>query len=367
MATISLCMIVKDEEKVLARCLDSVKAAMDEIIIVDTGSTDNTKEIAARYTDLVYDFAWVDDFSAARNASFARARMEFAMWLDADDVLLSEDLDDLLQLKTQLDDLEADVVMLPYHTGVDETGAPLCRFFRERIIRTSIPFSWKGRVHEAIQHQGRSIRLEKPAVTHRSIKTVYMDRNLRIYQAQAAGGEPFTPRDSFYYGRELYYHKHYQQAIKVLEDFLRSGRGWVENNVEACKILSYCYEGLGDTMGAFGALTASFFFTPPRAEICCELGRLFIKLKRYQNAIFWYELALTCKPADREGAFMNQDCYGYLPCIQLCVCYDALGDHITAEAYNRKAGIYKPNAAAYQYNLAYFAKMAQHQENSPCI
>lgn len=366
MATISLCMIVKNEEKVLARCLDSVKPAVDEIVILDTGSTDATKDVAARYTDRIYDFPWVDDFSAARNASFAKASMTFTMWLDADDVLLPEDLEALIQLKSQLDTLDADVIMLPYHTGVDETGAPSCRFFRERLLRTGIPLTWKGRVHEAIQHQGRSLRLEKPAITHRSIKTVYTDRNLRIYQAQAAAGEPFSPRDSFYYGRELYYHKRYQEAIKVLEDFLRSGRGWVENNVEACKILSYCYEGLEDDMGAFGALTSSFFFTPPRAELCCELGRLFMKLRLYPNAIFWYELALTCSPADREGAFMNRDCYGYLPCIQLCVCYDALGDHKTAEAYNRRAGGYK-STAAYQHNLAYFAALAQHQEAPPRI
>ena len=366
MATISLCMIVRNEEAVLARCLDSVKAAVDEIVIVDTGSTDATKEIAARYTGRIYDFAWIDDFSAARNASFAKARMEFTMWLDADDVLLPQDLEELLRLKARLDTLDADMVMLPYHTGVDETGAPLCRFFRERIVRTCIPFAWKGRVHEAIQHQGRSVRLEKPAVTHRSIKTVYPERNLKIYQAQAAAGEPFSPRDSFYYGRELYYHKHYQEAVRVLEDFLRSGRGWVENNVEACKILSYCYDGLEDDMGVFGALTASFFFAPPRAEACCELGRLFSKLGRYQNAIFWYELALSCTPADQEGAFTNQDCYGYLPCIQLCVCYDALGDHATAEAYNRRAGSYK-DTKAYRHNLAYFAALAQHQEKPPCI
>lgn len=59
MATISLCMIVKNEEKVLARCLDSVKPAVDEIVILDTGSTDATKDVAARYTDRIYDFPWV--------------------------------------------------------------------------------------------------------------------------------------------------------------------------------------------------------------------------------------------------------------------------------------------------------------------
>ena len=111
-------MIVKNEEKVLARCLDSVKPAVDEIVILDTGSTDATKDVAARYTDRIYDFPWVDDFSAARNASFAKASMTFTMWLDADDVLLPEDLEALIQLKSQLDTLDADVIMLLYRPAV---------------------------------------------------------------------------------------------------------------------------------------------------------------------------------------------------------------------------------------------------------
>ena len=73
MVTISLCMIVKDEEEILARCLDCVADLMDEIIIVDTGSTDKTKEIARRYTDKIYDFKWENDFSAARNFAFSKA------------------------------------------------------------------------------------------------------------------------------------------------------------------------------------------------------------------------------------------------------------------------------------------------------
>ena len=71
----SLCMIVKNEEAVLKDCLDSLQALMDEIIIVDTGSVDRTKEIAARFTDKVYDFVWVDDFAAARNFAFSKATM----------------------------------------------------------------------------------------------------------------------------------------------------------------------------------------------------------------------------------------------------------------------------------------------------
>lgn len=77
MITISLCMIVKNEEKVLKRCLDSVKEAVDEIIIVDTGSTDKTKSIALAYTDKVYDFEWINDFSAARNEAYRKATMDY--------------------------------------------------------------------------------------------------------------------------------------------------------------------------------------------------------------------------------------------------------------------------------------------------
>ena len=73
MISISLCMIVKNEERVLERCLQSLQGLMDEIIIVDTGSTDRTKEIAKKYTDKIYDFTWIDDFSAARNFSFSKA------------------------------------------------------------------------------------------------------------------------------------------------------------------------------------------------------------------------------------------------------------------------------------------------------
>ena len=79
MITISLCMIVKNEEAVLERCLKSVGDIADEIVIVDTGSTDGTKEIAEQYADLVCDFAWRDDFAAARNYSFSKATKEYIL------------------------------------------------------------------------------------------------------------------------------------------------------------------------------------------------------------------------------------------------------------------------------------------------
>ena len=123
MATISLCMIVKNEEKVLGRCLESAAGLVDEMVIVDTASTDATRAVALSYTDRVYDFPWRDDFAAARNFAFSKGRMEYLLWLDADDVLLPADREAFLDLKRTLSP-EVDVVMLPYHSGLDAMGRP---------------------------------------------------------------------------------------------------------------------------------------------------------------------------------------------------------------------------------------------------
>ena len=91
MVSISLCMIVRNEEKVLGRCLACVQGFADEIIIVDTGSTDRTKEIAFSFTDKVYDFKWKDDYAAARNFAFSKGPGDYLFWLDADDVVRQEE------------------------------------------------------------------------------------------------------------------------------------------------------------------------------------------------------------------------------------------------------------------------------------
>lgn len=98
----SLCMIVKNEEAVLGRCLDSVRDLMDEIIIVDTGSTDRTVTVAGWYTEKVFAYAWDEDFAAARNYSFSQATMPYVIWMDADELLAAPEVEKLARLKQQL-------------------------------------------------------------------------------------------------------------------------------------------------------------------------------------------------------------------------------------------------------------------------
>jgi glycosyltransferase involved in cell wall biosynthesis len=117
-------MIVKNEAVVLARCLDSAKDIVDEIIIVDTGSIDATKAIALGYTDKVYDFKWINDFSAARNFAYSKATMDYQFWLDADDVLPEKSQKELLALKETLDPAY-DIVTMKYQTHFDDRGNPI--------------------------------------------------------------------------------------------------------------------------------------------------------------------------------------------------------------------------------------------------
>lgn len=352
MVSVSLCMIVKNEEDVLKRCLDSVSGLVDEIIIVDTGSADNTKEIAACFTHQIFDFPWQDDFAAARNEAFSHAAMDYCMWLDADDVLLEEDREAFLAMKKTLEP-SVSVVMAPYHTGFDQNGHVTFSYYRERLVKNRAGMRWEGAVHEAISPVGRIFYADF-AVTHRKTRPADPDRNLRIYQAQLNRGETLEPRHQFYYGRELYYHQQWNEALEVFEQFLSDGKGWMENNIDACCHCAYCLERLGRPEAALAALFRTFLYDRPRAEVCCEVGRWFFQKEQYGQAVYWYALALTCPRDDRRGGFVSLDCYGYLPCIQMCVCYSRLGDQKRAEAFNELAAACKPDSPAVLQNRAYF-------------
>ena len=357
MVSVSLCMIVKNEEDVLERCLTSAAGLVDEIVIVDTGSTDRTREIAARFTDLIFDFPWRDDFAAARNESFSHASMDYCMWLDADDVLLEEDRQAFLALKETLDPAVS-VVMAPYHTGFDESGRVTFSCYRERLIKNGAGMCWEGAVHEAVTPAG-TIRYADFAVTHRKTRLGDPDRNLRIYQAQLAEGKELDPRQQFYYGRELYYHRRWEEALEVFTRFLAEGRGWVENCIDACCLCSYCREQLGQADAALAALFSTFVYDRPRAEVCCDIGRWFFQRRQYRQAAYWYSAALACPREDRRGGFVSPDCYGYLPCIQLCVCYSRLGDPRRAAVFNEAAAVCKPDSPAVLWNRKWFQSLEE--------
>jgi len=352
MASISLCMIVKNEEEVLARCLSSARGMADEIVVVDTGSEDSTKEIARQFTDKVYDFKWVDNFAAARNFAFSMGTCEYLMWLDADDVILPEDAAAFLALKQTLDPA-VDTIMMKYHIAFDEQGRPTFSYYRERVMRRCPQARWDGAIHEVVTPFGK-IMHAPIAVTHQRKAVTDPQRNLRLFENLIQRGGSLNPREQFYYARELYYNARYGEAAATFGAFLDSGRGWSENNIEACRMLSQCLQALKEPERALQALIRSFTYDAPRAEICCELGYHYFAKQQYEAAVMWYRVALLCSRKDTSGAFCLEDCYGYLPHLQLCVCYDRLGDLGRAIAHNEEAGKIKPQSSSYQHNVTYF-------------
>ena len=140
MITISLCMIVKNEERILARCLDCLRDLVEEIVIVDTGSTDRTKEIAARYTDRIFDYAWQQDFAAARNFAFSKATCEYIYSADADEVLDEENRERFRRLKEACDP-EVELVQM-YYVNQTEKGSVynFSRELRPKLFRRLRPF-----------------------------------------------------------------------------------------------------------------------------------------------------------------------------------------------------------------------------------
>lgn len=352
--TISLCMIVKEEEEVLARCLDSAAEIADEVVVVDTGSSDRTKEIAEQY-GRVLNFEWCDDFAAARNYSFAQATKDFILWLDADDIITPEDKGRFLQLKQELDET-TDVVMLPYHTAFDERGHPSYTYYRERLLRRAAGFQWTGAVHECIAPCGKILYADA-AVTHRKEKMSDSDRNLKIYERILSRGERLDTRGQFYYARELMTHRRFTQAVSAFEDFLHRADGWVENQIEACRNLADCLLALGNRGQARQALVRSFALDSPRAETCCALAALEMEDGRPEQGRFWYETALRVPYAEQNGAFVKPLCYGYIPCLGLCMCCDRLGRYAEAEEWNERAAVYCPDSPAVAYNRRYFASM----------
>ncbi len=360
MAEISLTMIVKDEEKTLERCLEGVRKVVDEIIIVDTGSTDKTKEIAARYTNNIFDFEWINDFSAARNFSRAKATKEFFFWLDGDDVIRPEELEKFSFIKATLDSGRYDVVEMFYNTVFDKEGNVITRVTRNRIFRGSLPFKWEGRVHEVVNIFVAPERVLHSDITidHRREKPVDPGRNLEIYNAMFRDHAKFSSRDLFAYGRELYLNSRYDEAASYFLKLLDRSDAACEHKIESLILLSDCYLSRGEIGKQKEALFKTLEFDIPRAEFCCRIGKVFFDASDFEKALYWYDMAIKVRRPSC-ASIPEEQCWTYLPQYYLAKCYDALKDYKSALRHCDILCNYFPSDESYQKYREYLATMAK--------
>lgn len=354
MITWSLCMIVKNEEDNIENCLESCHQLFDEIIIVDTGSTDQTKKIVSKYTNKIYDFKWIDDFSAARNYSFSLATKDYVMWLDADDIIKEEDHHKLKELKQTMTN-KYDIIMLKYNIAFDKFGLVTFSYYRERLLRRNKNYKWNDRVHEYIELSGNLIK-EDIAITHDKKIKEKSTRNLNIYKEMLLAKEDLTPRNLYYYGRELYEHEMYEEALDIFTEFLETESGWLEDNINACYLLSNCYKYLNKLDDSITWLYKSFNYDIPRKKTVCLIGNVFLNNKEYLKAIYWYNLALTLS-SNKESGFYESDYDYFIPYINLCVVYDKIGDSKNSLKYHELSKLIKPDDELVKYNDRYFKQL----------
>lgn len=158
-STVTLCMIVRNEERNLRDCLQPVAALFDEMVIVDTGSTDRTREIAGEFTSQVHDYPWTDDFAAARNQTLDHATGDWIFWLDADDRLAAGEIAKLRQLLQGLGtQKQAYLITTVCRPQFECEGAQ--HLLHYRLFRRDPLLRWKGRVHEQLRPEPLALGYE---------------------------------------------------------------------------------------------------------------------------------------------------------------------------------------------------------------
>jgi glycosyltransferase involved in cell wall biosynthesis len=325
-------MIVKNEEKVLNRCLQSVRDLMDEIIIVDTGSTDRTKEIAAAYTEKIYDFAWIDDFAAARNFAFSKARGDYIYSADADELITEENYEKFKELKeTLLPEIE--IVQMYYGNQLSHgTIYNFDRELRPKLFKRQRDFIWEGAIHEMVR-LSPVIYDSEIEITHLPEKS-HADRDLAVFRSMTERGTVLSARLINIYAKELYISGSTEDFLQAEPFFTEVADGEVlsmEQLKEAVSVIVKAARLRGDALKMF-RYAMKDIASEGVSEVCCELGEYYYEEGIYEEAVMWFYNAYH-----ETQSILNLHCSGDIPLYGITKCYEKLGNAQMAEEYRKMA------------------------------
>lgn len=339
--TISLCMIVKNEIKNLKTLLLQVLPVIEEIVVVDTGSTDGTLQLlqhmSAEYQNLkLHQFEWIDDFSAARNFSYSLATQEFVLYLDGDDQV---NTDELRRFKEEcLIREDVDCWLLNYVYSSTSDGIPQLVLTRERFIRRNKNPVWTGAIHESIPFYHLKHELSNILTIHhhrdKCGKTFDYDRNKRILAKEFSKNQN-DARTAFYYGKELFDAVD-PDGIPILEHYLTLPGKYVDDHVGALFRLAKHYLVKKDHRKSLDYAYEIYHIEHDRqrAEIYWIFGAVEQDLGNFKVAIEWFQRCLNCKPNPMR--VIPEEYYTWHPCRRISECYRAIGDHISAIFWAKK-------------------------------
>jgi tetratricopeptide (TPR) repeat protein len=350
-ARVSLCLIVKNEEANLPACLASAAGLFDEVVVVDTGSTDRTKEIAQARGARIFDFPWVDSFSAARNECLNRATGDWIFWMDADDRIEPAERDKFRALFGRLTDQNAAYVIKCVCDG--EPGAGPTVVDHVRLFRNRPDVRWEHRVHEqilpALRRTGADVRWAEAAVRHvsyadRALRRKKLERDLRLLELERAelNDHPFT---LFNLGSVYQEMGNHASAVPVLQKSLAKSHPQDSIVRKLYALLAHCHRSLGQRGDALAACQAGLGHYPDDAEL------LFLAavLREEAGDLAGAERALTALLTSRPGAHFASVAAGLRGYKARCKLAEVLlkqGRAAEAEAQWRLAVRDEPRSAA---------------------
>ncbi len=322
---ISACLIVKNEIGQIEACLKSIRPHVDEIVVVDTGSTDGTPDVARQfadkfevYTDCNDSEGRIESFAMARERSFDLATCPYLFWVDGDDEVVGADK--LRFLASQVEERRngrAAYVMLPYEYSHDAFGNITCLHQRERLITPRKAFQWKSPVHEVLTPQEDSVCVESDFVRiiHRrqtSGKVVEHGRNLRILKKHYEKMGESDIRLLYYLGLEYGNVGDIGNSIRFHKRYIELS-GWDDERFLACIKIAEIYQGIGDYAQSIEWATKSLTIREGWSESYFSLAKSYYHLahqggpnarRNWERCISFARLGLQIPPT-RTVLFTN--------------------------------------------------------------
>jgi GT2 family glycosyltransferase/thioredoxin-like negative regulator of GroEL len=327
---VSLCLIVRDEEANLPACLGSAADLVDEIIVVDTGSADRTREVAASFGAKVYDFAWVDDFATARNESLRHATGAWVFWLDADDRLDEDNRRKLRDLFAGLKEENVAYVLkclcLPDDSGTATVVDHVRLFPNHPALR------WQYRVHEqilpALRRLGAEVRRADIVIQHAGYQDparrgAKLDRDLRLLQLEA-NEHPDDPFTLFNLGAVYQAQGRPAEALPLLRRSLERSHPADSIVRKLYALVALCHRQLGNRHEALAACREGRGYYPDDVELLFQEG-------------------LARRELGDHFASVTAGLGGYLTRHNLAVVYAEQGRHPEAESQWRAALAERPD------------------------
>lgn len=349
MSTLSVCLIVKNEEDCIEKCIKSLQPFADEICIYDTGSTDKTIDICRNLDGVtIVEGEWRMDFAWARNQSFNMAKSDYIMWVDADDIVDERSQKFLNEFKKE-EINKYDHVYMMYRYNVTPENTDSLHFYRMRIVRRILYPIWNGRIHETVTTTAKTnpisyyIPIEDAYVCHYKHKDS-RGRNLAIFRDMEDKNEIYRGRDWFYFGNELRENGFVEEAVQKYIKCTNSADSWKIDKLNSYIHLSTISLNKGKASDALKyAYLAASCTNKPRADACCIIGDIYQKMRQWEWAAMWYRAAYGNVTEKLEATFLDEDCSTWKPLLNLCVCEYNLGNVEKAEEYNNKVLEIVPN------------------------